>query len=363
MNDLRKDYNVTQIAQQVLDVLEQNIPQIRQNFASLPAVSTAAQIATTTRVTQALHPRPFSSVSPSQPCVAPMGSDHPAYDALRSGVQGAAQSSLSAMPGTALVSGPSDEFLDASQIMQLCTVSNRKQLRPHEFARLGRFSYASKITDKNITVPLFVMGYLQHVVALLRGVVPAQSGTEVVDRLINLMTIMEITANNSTLEDFKSPGWSIGLEYAGRIFHDIEYGRVKWEDLSEGLQPNTFLYAKDTVEMQLGRGARGSRADQQGGGRGGGNRGRGGAGRGGARSDGYEGRKVCQSYNSFWTGSGCAYEYNNNRKCGYEHFCSACFEKTGVKETHKAYYCTEKTASSTAVGTGTVAAKPSVSSG
>ena len=115
--------------------------------------------------------------------------------------------------------------------------------------------------------------------------------------------------------------------------------------------------------MQLGRGARGSRADQQGGGRGGGNRGRGGAARGGARSDGYEERKVCQSYNSFWTGSGCAYEYNNNRKCGYEHFCSACFEKTGVKETHKAYYCTEKTASSTAVGTGTVAAKPSVSSG
>ena len=78
MTDLRKDDNVTQIAQQVLAVLEQNIPQIRQNFAPLPAVSTAAQIATTTRVTQALHPRPFSRVSPSQPCISPMGSDHPA---------------------------------------------------------------------------------------------------------------------------------------------------------------------------------------------------------------------------------------------------------------------------------------------
>ena len=250
MNDLRKDGNVTQIAQQVLAVLEQNIPQIRQNFAPLPAVSpaqstgnTVSSMFTITRVTQALQPSPFSSVLPPQPGVGAMETGHPAYDALHSGVRGAAQSSPSAMPGAAVVSGPADDFLDASQIMQLCTVSNRKQLRPHEFARLGRFSYASKITDKNITVPLFVMGYLQHVVALLRGIVPAQSSTEVVDRLVNLMTIMEITANNSTLEDFKSPGWSIGLEYAGRIFHDIEYGRVKWEDLSEGLQPNSFLYA------------------------------------------------------------------------------------------------------------------------
>ena len=374
MNDLRKDGNVTQIAQQVLAVLEQNIPQIRQNFAPLPAVSaaqsagnTVSSMFTTTRVTQALQPSPFSSVLPPQQSVAAMESGHPAYDALLSGVRGggAAQSSPSTMPGAAVVSGPADDFLDASQIMQLCTVSNRKQLRPHEFARLGRFSYASKITDKNITVPLFVMGYLQHVVALLRGIVPAQSPTEVVDRLINLMTIMEITANNSTLEDFKSPGWSIGLEYAGRIFHDIEYGRVKWEDLSEGLQPNTFLYAKDTVEMQLGRGGRGNRPEQQGGGRGGGGgRGRGGVARGGGRSDGYnEGKKVCQSYNSFWTGSGCAYEYQNNRRCGYEHFCSTCFEKTGAKESHKAYYCTEKTANSTAGGTGTVAAKPAVTSG
>ena len=84
----------------------------------------------------------------------------------------------------------SDEvFLDASAIMQLCTVSNRRQLRPHEFARMGRFSYASKINDKNITIPLYVMGYLQHVIALFRGVVFVQSDTEVVDRIINLMTI------------------------------------------------------------------------------------------------------------------------------------------------------------------------------
>ena len=117
--------------------------------------------------------------------------------------------------------------------------------------------------------------------------------------------------------------------------------------------------------MQLGKGGRGNRGDQSVGVRGGGNRGRGGAGRGGARSDSnFEGKKVCQSYNSFWTGSGCAYEYNNNRKCGYEHFCSTCFEKTGHKENHKAYYCQgEGKSGSTAAGSGTVTAKPAVTSG
>jgi hypothetical protein len=39
MNDLRKDGNVTQIAQQVLAVLEQNIPQIRQNFAPFSKIN------------------------------------------------------------------------------------------------------------------------------------------------------------------------------------------------------------------------------------------------------------------------------------------------------------------------------------
>ena len=366
MPDLRKDAALNLVTQQVLSALEQRIPQIREHFAvappqpfanlGTPAITVGATLTTTTTVTSVLSSRPASSILPSLSLPsANLGSTHPAYQALLSG------------PGTAVQPGTlpcTEDVMDAAQIMQLCTVSNRKQLRPHEFVRLGRFSYASKITDKNITVPLFVMGYLQYVVALLKGVAPKQSETEVVDRLINLMTIMEITANNSTLEDFKSPGWSIGLEYAGRIFHDIEYGRIKWEDLSEGLQPNTFLYAKDTVDMQQGKGVRDNRGDQP---RGKGARGRGGrgGGRGGGRSESFqEGNKVCQSYNGFWTGSGCAYEYNNNRKCGYEHYCSSCYEKSGTKEGHKAYYCQPDGRSSSAGGgSGSGAVKPAVTSG
>ena len=249
-----------------------------------------------------------------------------------------------------------ESFMDAAQIMQLCTVSNRRQLRPHEFVRMGRFSYAEKITEKNITVPLYVMGYLQYVVAMLKGVAPQQTETEVVDRLTNLMTVMEICANNSTLDDFQFPGWSIGLEYAGRIFHDIEYGRIKWENLSEGLQPDTFLYAKDTVEMQLGKRGR----DQSRGGDIAYDRGH----VKGDYSDEYyqEGNKVCKSYNGFRTGSGCGFEFNYDRECGYEHFCSSCFRKYGSKESHKAYNCQhEELSSSDSTGLGS--AKPAVTSG
>jgi hypothetical protein len=203
------------------------------------------------------------------------------------------------------------------------------------------------------------MGYLQHVVALLSGVVPVQSSTEVV----NLMTIMEITANISTLDDFKCPGWQIGLESVGRTFNDIEYGRLKWENLADGRQPHTFLYAKDTVEQQIRCNVSGAGVDI---GRGGG-RGKGcGGGRGGCSTVGSESSdekegvvKVCQSYNGFCTGTGCAYKFNNNIRCGYEHFCNICFEKSNVKERHKAYYCPHAASPTGSL----VGAKPAVTSG
>ena len=371
MPDLRKDESLNLVAQQVLAALEQRIPQIREHFASpdigsqhlqsvAPTTSVGASFSTATSVTSALGSRPTTSIINTG-----QGFHHPAYQALLSGqevpVQQGGVQARSLQPQQP---PHTEDFMDAAQIMQLCTVSNRRELRPHEFVRMGRFSYANKITDKNITVPLFVMGYLQYVVAMLKGVAPQQSETEVVDRLTNLMTIMEITANNSTLDDFKTPGWSIGLEYAGRIFHDIEYGRIKWENLSEGLQAHTFLYAKDTVEMQQGKGNKGRVSDQP--------RGRGnGRGRGGGRGKfdekadtSQDSIKVCQSYNGFWTGSGCAYEYSNNRKCAYEHFCSSCFEKNGTKESHKAYYCQpDGKSSKDGNGTGIGTVKPAVTSG
>ena len=146
------------------------------------------------------------------------------------------------------------------------------------------------------------------------------------------------------------------MEYAGRIFHDIEFGRIKWENLSAGLQPHTFLYAKDTVEMQLSKRGKGRGGDQS---------------KGHDRvhsksdvryDDNPESTKVCRSYNGFRTGNGCGFEYDNDRQCGYEHFCSSCFEMNGTKESHKAFYCQPyDLPSSDSNGSGS--AKPAVTSG
>ena len=115
------------------------------------------------------------------------------------------------------------------------------------------------------------------------------------------------------------------------------------------------------MQLKGGRAATGgTRGDQRGDQRGGRGRGRGGRGRGGATGEGQDGNKVCQSYNGFWTGTGCAYEFNNNRKCGYEHYCSSCFDKAGTKELHKACYCSPDGRNTVGV-TGGV--KPTVTSG
>ena len=208
-----------------------------------------------------------------------------------------------------------------------------KHYRPHEFASRGNFYFAKNINDKNITIPLYVYGYLKHCVILMSGVVPVAKG-EVMARLVILMHIMEITSNNSSLNDFEHPAPSLGRGYIDRIFNDIQQGLRNWPDLPNNILPDVFLHVKDMCEMQA------KRKDPT--------RGKGG-GRGG-RTGGKErsssvrlaGDKplVCSTYNDFFTGTGCAYELNNTRKCSYEHFCSKCYASSGAKVAHKARFCT-----------------------
>ena len=141
------------------------------------------------------------------------------------------------------------------------------------------------------------------------------------------MNICEIAANNSTLNDFDCPGWQIAKTYGDRVFHDVETGQKTWEELPVNIMADTFLHAKDTVIMKAKKAVLPSDIDLK------------------TRkkkkktSDDGNG-KVCTTYNTFRTGDGCAYEFNNSEnKCVYEHFCKKCFTKTGKKEAHKALNC------------------------
>ena len=231
-------------------------------------------------------------------------------------------------------------LLDMDSLLGL-TVRER-QYRPHEFANRGNFFYAKNINDRNITLPLYVYGYLKHCILLSSGLVTVPEG-EVMARLVHLMNIMEITSNNSTLNDFDHSAWQLGRGYGDRVFNDVQQGLRSWTELPNHILPDVFLHVKDMVDIQTRKKDTNPRGGGGAGGRGGG-RGRGSSREKNTERAGSDGKPlVCTTYNDFFTGSGCAYEFNTQRKCNYEHFCSKCFASNGNKVTHKARFCGEAT--------------------
>ena len=244
---------------------------------------------------------------PSRPApYVPAQSDHPAYTAL----QGQGSNSNLAM--------------DMETLMGLTVRS--KQFRPFEFAARTQLFYAKNITERNCNFPCYVLGYLRHCLILMSGVVPS-SENEVSSRLTNLMNICEIAANNSTLNDFDCSGWQMAKAYGDRVFHDVETGQKTWEELPVSIMADTFLHAKDTVAMKTRKKAQESsdidpKTDRK------------------KKKKVEDGKvKVCTTYNTFRTGDGCAFEFNSDSKCVFEHYCKKCFTKTGKKEPHKALNC------------------------
>ena len=314
MKDLQRDNSIAEEVQRQMNLLISGNPCLQKVVAGQ----------TTAQKTQMRVPH-----QPTVPSHVP-DTTHLAYQAIQAGSDGARGQAQA---------GPSDHLpniLDMDSLLGLTV--REKQYRPHEFASRGNFYYARNINERNITLPLYVFGYLKHCVILQSGLVPVAEG-ELMARLVNLMNICEIASNNSTLNDFDHVSWQMARAYGDRVFNDMEHGLRAWSELPTHVLPDVFLHARDLVDVQSkkrqdkGEGTRGR-------GRGRGGRGAGNPGKQATRS-GSEGEKqVCSSYNDFYTGNGCAYEHNNNRRCSYEHHCSKCFAANGTKEGHKARFCT-----------------------
>ena len=331
MRDLQQDKSIADEVQRQLAVLIASTPALQKVVAGQP-------------------PAPTPKSKPSnqtQPQFIPNPSAAYALPAHEQPGQGAQHTAYQAIHAGALGGGPDQarsdiNLLDMDSLLGL-TVRD-KQYRPHEFASRGNFFYAKNINDRNITLPLYVYGYLKHCIILMSGLVPVADG-EVMARLVNLMHVMEITSNNSTLNDFEHTAWQLGRGYGDRVFNDIQQGLRTWPDMPNNILPDVFLHVKDMVDMQ-------SRKNNATRGRGGAAKGRG-SGKERSGSDRPAGDKpmVCSTYNDFFTGSGCAYEHNNQRKCSYEHYCSKCFSNSGSKVVHKARFCTVVASSGTPVPT------------
>ena len=311
MKDLQQDKSISDEVQRQMDNFIARIPALQKVVAGQPLAN---------------HPPPHQQSSSYQACG---GAPHVAFQAIQAGAAGASL-------GGDVAQREDINLLDMDSMLGLTV--REKQYRPHEFACRGNFFYAKNINEKNITLPLYTYGYLKHCIILLSGMVPVAEG-EVMARLINLMNICEITSNNSTLNDFEHHAWQLGKGYGDRVLNDIQQGLRSWSEMPNHILPDVFLHVKDMVDIQ------GRKREDVGGGRG---RGRGKKVPGQVRSSsdrpggaqGGEKTLVCTSYNDFFTGSGCAYEYTNQRKCNYEHYCSKCFTATGTKIGHKARFCT-----------------------
>ena len=320
MKDLQRDKGIADEVQRQMNLLISGNPALQKVVAG----QTQLQPSQGRKQNQTLPTNPTGSVAADA-----TGGSHLAYQAIQEG---------SLTSGGRVAAGFSDQqpnLLDMDSLLGLTV--REKQYRPHEFASRGNFYYAKNINVRNITLPLYVFGYLKHCVILQSGLVPVAEG-ELMARLVNLMNICEIASNNSTLNDFDHAAWQMARAYGDRVFNDMEHGLRSWSELPNHVLPDVFLHARDLVDVQS------KRKQEKGEGSRGRGRGRGGRGSsiGGKQSTrpGSEGEKlVCTSYNDFYTGNGCAYEYSGNKKCGFEHYCSKCFAANGTKEGHKGRFC------------------------
>ena len=319
MKDLQKDKSIADEVQRQMNLLISGNPALQKVVAGQTQLHPS-------QGRNHNHPLPPNTTGNADAT----GGSHLAYQAIQEGnhISGGGRAATG-------ISDQQPNLLDMDSLLGLTV--REKQYRPHEFASRGNFYYAKNINERNITLPLYVFGYLKHCVILQSGLVPVAEG-ELMARLVNLMNICEIASNNSTLNDFDHAAWQIARSYGDRVFNDMEHGLRSWSELPNHVLPDVFLHARDLVDVQSKR-----KQDKGDGSRG---RGRGRGGRGSISGSkpstrtGSESEKlVCTSYNEFYTGNGCAYEYNNNKKCGFEHYCGKCFAANGTKEGHKGRFC------------------------
>ena len=226
MKELQKDSTIAEEVQKQLAALIAGTPALQKVVAGQVQKKTVAT-PPTQHSTQQVNQHPLGAHS--------LGDTHPAFQAIQSGAAGF----------TSVPQGEDYNLLDMDSLLGL-TVRDR-QYRPHEFAAKGNFFYAKNINDRNITLPLYVYGYLKHCIILSSGLVPVKEG-EVMARLVHLMNVMEITRNNSMLNDFDHSAWQLGRGYGDRVFNEIQQGLRSWREMPNYILPVVFLQLKDMLE-------------------------------------------------------------------------------------------------------------------
>jgi hypothetical protein len=55
---------------------------------------------------------------------------------------------------------------------------------------------------------------------------------------------------SSPLSSFSDVSWQVAREYDARVVSDIKSGVKSWDNLANGLEPDSIYMAKETVEIR-----------------------------------------------------------------------------------------------------------------
>ena len=206
-----------------------------------------------------------------------------------------------------------------------------KQLKAFEFAATqSQFPYKSSLNQNNINAVAFAYGSFKHLEAIMTGLIPGVSETELIARVRHLKNVYEVCCLSSNLSTFAEPSWQVAREYDARIMSDIESGGKTWEGLSNGLETDAIYVAKEICELKNKKRAKTEKTDKV-----------------DVKSD--KSKKDpksngCTTYNTHRASDGCYWEHlNKGEKCVYDHFCSWCKTNRNLVEQHKSLTCEFKT--------------------
>ena len=212
------------------------------------------------------------------------------------------------------------------------TIKN-KQLRAFEFAASSMFPYKSQLTQNNCNAVVFAYGSLKHLEAIVSGLIPGVSETELLARIRHLKNVFEVVSLSSNLASFSEPAWQVAREYDNKIVSDIESGAKTWQGLSIGLETDAIYVAKEVTELKnrpknkakekTDKFDKSDKSDKA------------------LKKDPGSG---CTTYNTHRSSEGCYWEsVNQGKTCVYDHSCSWCKTNRETVERHKSINCTFKT--------------------
>ena len=148
MKDLQQDKTIASEVQRQVEDYISKIPGLQKIVAGQPASFNP------TLPTSGHYPQYNTDNSRSyQPQQQP-GAHHLAYQAIQDGATGGAVN-------TAGVSNQHKDEINLLDIDSMLGLTVReRQYRPHEFAMRGNFFYARNINERNITLPLYMYGWI-----------------------------------------------------------------------------------------------------------------------------------------------------------------------------------------------------------